>query len=87
MANSGRPPAVKPRGRVVGGAVSSKKAGPRTVHVDPARLAAARRALGTSNAAATVDVALDYVVFGRELRAGTAALGRIAFDAFDRDDA
>lgn len=63
----------------------TKKAGPRAFRLDPARLAAARRVLGTPNDTATIDAALDYVVFGRELRAGAAALGGMTFDPFDHD--
>lgn len=62
----------------------SKKAGPRAFRLDPERLAAARRALGTPNDTATIDAALDYVVFGRELRAGAEALAGMTFDAFDQ---
>ncbi len=66
-------------------AARSKKAGPRAFRLDPARLAAARRVLGTPNDTATLDAALDYVLFGRELRTGAEALAGMAFDAFDRD--
>jgi len=65
--------------------VAGKKAGPRAFRLDPARLAAARRVLGTPNDTATIDAALDYIVFGRELRAGAEALAGMTFDAFDRD--
>jgi hypothetical protein len=65
-------------------AAPGKKAGPRAFRLDPERLAAARRVLGTPNDTATIDAALDYVVFGRELRAGAEALGGMTFDAFDR---
>lgn len=65
--------------------VEGKKAGPRAFRLDPARLAAARRVLGTPNDTATIDAALDYVIFGRELRTGAEALGGMTFDAFDRD--
>lgn len=61
------------------------KAGPRAFRLDPARLAAARRVLGTPNDTATIDAALDYVLFGRELRAGAEALAGMTFDAFDRN--
>lgn len=81
------PPALPAgtRATTVGGA--GKKAGPRAFRLDPDRLAAARRVLGTPNDTATIDAALDYVVFGRELRAGAEALAGIRFDAFDREDA
>jgi len=62
-----------------------KKAGPRAFRLDPVRLAAARRVLGTPNDTATIDAALDYVVFGRELRAGAEALEGMTFEALDRD--
>lgn len=67
-------------------AVNGRKAGPRAFRLDPARLAAARRILGTPNDTATIDAALDYVVFGRELRAGAEALGAMTFDVFDASD-
>lgn len=41
--------------------------------------------LGTPNDTATLDAALDYVLFGRELRTGAEALAGMAFDAFGRD--
>lgn len=66
-------------------AAAGKKAGPRAFRLDPARLAAARRVLGTPNDTATIDAALDYVLFGRELRAGAEALAGMTFDAFDRN--
>lgn len=62
-----------------------RKAGPRAFRLDPVRLAAARRVLGTPNDTATIDAALDYVLFARELRAGADALGEITFDPFDHD--
>ena len=65
--------------------VPGKKAGPRAFRLDPVRLAAARRVLGTPNDTATLDAALDYVLFGRELRTGAEALADMTFDAFDRD--
>lgn len=64
--------------------VGTKKAGPRAFRLDPERLAAARRVLGTPNDTATIDAALDYVVFGRELRVGAESLGALTFDAFER---
>jgi hypothetical protein len=72
--------------RATTGVGAGKKAGPRAFRLDPDRLAAARRVLGTPNDTATIDAALDYVVFGRELRAGAEALAGIRFDAFDRED-
>jgi hypothetical protein len=80
---SGKP--ADAAGRPAREAAASKKAGPRAFRLDPDRLAAARRALGTPNDTATIDAALDYVVFGRELRAGAEALAGMAFDAFDGD--
>lgn len=78
MPNSRKPAAPPPPRR---------KAGPRAFRLDAERLAAARRVLGTPNDTATIDAALDYVVFGRELRDGAEALRGVAFDGFDRDDA
>ncbi|HEU4536749.1 MAG TPA: hypothetical protein VFS00_21645 [Polyangiaceae bacterium] len=75
---------ARPAGATARG-TAGKKAGPRAFRLDPDRLAAARRVLGTPNDTATIDAALDYVVFGRELRAGAEALAGIHFDAFDRE--
>lgn len=55
----------------------------RSFRIDPALLAAARRVLGTPSDAATITAALDYVVLGREMRAGVDALSGINFDEFD----
>ena len=78
---------ARPAGaRATTGVGTGKKAGPRAFRLDPDRLAAARRVLGTPNDTATIDAALDYVVFGRELRAGAEALAGIRFDVFDRED-
>lgn len=77
------------RGTATGDAAAAapgRKSGPRAFRLDPARLAAARHVLGTPNDTATIDAALDYIVFGRELRAGAEALGGMTFDAFDRAD-
>ncbi len=98
MAKSESHPAARPPRAATSGAGTStrapaagrpvapgKKAGPRAFRLDPARLAAARRVLGTPNDTATLDAALDYVLFGRELRTGAEALAGMTFDAFDRD--
>lgn len=60
-----------------------KKAGPRAFRLDPELLAAARRELGTPNDTATIEAALDLVVFRRELRAGTEALAGMQFEPLD----
>jgi hypothetical protein len=78
-----RDAATKVRGTK--GARPSQKAGPRAFRLDPERLAAARRVLGTPNDTATIEAALDYVVFGRELRAGAEALGEMTFEDLDRE--
>ena len=62
-----------------------KKARPRAFRLDPERLAAARRVLGTPNDTATIDAALDYVLLAHELRRGVEALEHMTFDAYDRD--
>ena len=64
----------------------SKKAPPRAFRLDPERLAAARRVLGTPNDTATIEAALDEVLFRRELRAGIEALGEMTFDPIDARD-
>lgn len=60
-----------------------KKAGPRAFRLDPKLLAAARRELGTPNDTATIEAALDLVVFRRELRAGTKALAGMSFEPLE----
>ena len=51
--------------------------------LDPAVLAEAQAFLGTASERETVEVALDLVVFRRELVAGTRALRRIQFAPID----
>ena len=51
--------------------------------LDPDALAEAQAFLGTATERETVEVALDLVVFRRELIAGARALRRIEFAPFD----
>ncbi len=47
---------------------------PRTYRLNPSTVAAAQRILGTPNATATIDAALDLVVLRQELVEGTRAM-------------
>ena len=47
---------------------------PKTYRLSPAKVAAAQRILGTDTATATIETALDMVVFRRELVEGTRAM-------------
>jgi Arc/MetJ family transcription regulator len=47
----------------------------KNIDIDAAKLAAARRILGAPNDTATVDQALDDVIFVHELRSGLRKLG------------
>lgn len=84
----GRRPSAKETKRAGGARKASaaprkKKAGPRAFRLDPERLARAREILGTPNDTATIDAALDMVVFARELRAGVEALKDFTFQRVD----
>lgn len=56
---------------------------PRTYRLTPAKLSAAQRALGTRTATETIEVALDMVLFRRELVRGTAAMLGVKIDPPD----
>lgn len=58
---------------------------PRTYRLTPAKLAAAQRALRTRTATETIEVALDLVLFRRELIRGTAMMLGVHVDPPDRD--
>jgi hypothetical protein len=58
------------RERGSGSARRPKKGKPRAFRLDAERLAEARRILGTPNDTATLDAALDLVVFRNELARG-----------------
>ena len=47
---------------------------PKTYRLSPAKVAAAQRILGMDTATATIETALDMVVFRRELVQGTRAM-------------
>lgn len=54
-------------------AASGRKV-PKTYRLNPNKVAAAQRILGTPSATETIEAALDMVVFRRELIAGTRAM-------------
>jgi hypothetical protein len=56
---------------------------PRTYRLTPATLSAAQRALGTRTATETIELALDLVLFRRELVRGTAAMLGVAIESPD----
>ena len=56
--------------------VSEKVA--KSYRLSPRRIAAAQKILGTPNATATIEEALDLVVFREELQRGVRALRRMA---------
>ena len=65
----------KAKERVVSRVVSEPKVA-MSYRLSPARIARAQKILGTANATATIEEALDAVVFRRELMTGTRkALG------------
>jgi hypothetical protein len=47
---------------------------PKTYRLNPSKIAAAQRILGTPTATETIEAALDTVVFRHELVAGTRAM-------------
>ncbi len=47
---------------------------PKTYRLNPGKVAAAQRILGTPTATETIEAALDMVVFRNELVAGTRAM-------------
>jgi hypothetical protein len=53
--------------------VSERKV-PKTYRLNPQKIAAAQRILGTRTATAAIEAALDAVVFRNELVAGTRAM-------------
>ena len=66
---------------------ASKKVGERKVaksyRLEPSKIAAARKALGAPSDTAAIEIALDMVVFRKELVDGTAAmLGAAVGDPF-----
>lgn len=56
----------------------------KTYRLVPARIEAARRALGARTDTEAIETALDLVVFRRELIEGTAAMAGVELDPFDR---
>jgi hypothetical protein len=58
---------------------------PRTYRLSPSKVAAAQRILGTPTATATIEAALDMVVFRQELIAGTRAMFGLELTSPDPD--
>ena len=52
----------------------------KTFRLEPSKLTMAQRTLGTRNATETIEMALDMVVFRKELVAGTRAMLGIHID-------
>jgi len=59
---------------------------PKTYRLNPHKIAAAQRILGTPTATETIEAALDMVVFRRELVAGTRAMRGVELTAPDAPD-
>jgi hypothetical protein len=59
---------------------------PKTYRLNPNKVAAAQRILGTPTATETIEAALDLVVFRRELVEGTRALGGVELTSPDAPD-
>lgn len=72
----GKRPARKKR------AVGSEKA-PRTYRLSPRKISAAQRVLGTATATATIEQALDLVVFREELAEGLRNMLGVPIESFD----
>jgi hypothetical protein len=72
-----------PRTRTV--RVAERKV-PRTYRLNPNKVAAAQRILGTPTATETIEAALDLVVFRRELVEGTRALRGMELTSPDAPD-
>jgi len=56
---------------------------PRTFRLTPGKLEEAQKILGTDTATATIEQALDMVVFREELVQGAAAMHGVAIDPID----
>jgi len=59
---------------------------PKTYRLNPTKVAAAQRILGTPTATETIEAALDLVVFRRELVEGTRALRGVELMSPDAPD-
>jgi hypothetical protein len=59
---------------------------PKTYRLNPNKVAAAQRILGTPTATETIEAALDLVVFRRELVEGTRALRGVELTSPDAPD-
>lgn len=69
-------PRVSRKGRV------SEKA-PKTYRLSARKIAAARKVLGTPTDTATIEEALDMVLFRKELVDGAAAMFGVPIESFD----
>lgn len=56
---------------------------PMTYRLSARKIAAARKVLGTATATATIEQALDMVVFRKEVAEGTAAMLGVGIASFD----
>ena len=63
-----------PRPRQPGSRVKEARKVPKTFRLSPTKIRAAQRALGARTATEAIEAALDMVVFGEQLRAGTRAM-------------
>ena len=63
-------------------AVVSEKA-PKTYRLSARKIAAARKVLGTATDTATIEEALDLVLFRKELVEGTEAMFGVPIESFD----
>lgn len=78
--------AKKKASRKTPGRVSESKVA-MSYRLSPAKIARAQAILGTSTATATIEEALDAIVFRRELTDGVErAFGTLIADAFPDDD-
>jgi len=75
--------AAKNKPRAGAGTAGAKKKS-KTYRLSEGKIAAAQEILGAKTATATIEAALDMVVFRKELVDGTAALGGLQIAAFDR---
>jgi hypothetical protein len=58
----------------------------KTYRLSPRKIAAAQKVLGATTATATIEEALDMVVFRNELIEGTRAISGLAIDSAFPDD-
>lgn len=85
MATRSRPPAPRPRRSAPEPRGASAKKS-KTYRLSESKIAAAQAILGAPTATATIEAALDLVVFRQELVDGTSALLGVAFADVDAPD-